>query len=596
MSQAESRAMPTPQQIAAVARYAERLEGLAHGERGAVVSEACAELEVKPATFYRWLAPHTVHARKRRSDAGAFALPEAEALVIAAYLNDATRAQGKRLPDVSQAVADLRANGLIRAERIDPATGEIFVLSDSAVLRALHHYGLHPDQTSRPAPHVRLKTEHPNHLWQVDASVCVVFYLPDGGAALVETDEAVHYKNKPGNLKAIERFRVIRYVLTDHTSGVVRWRYYPHSETGEHTVRFLAWCMARPRPHTDPFHGAPRALMSDPGATSARLVKRFCRRLDIHLQVNKPKNPRAKGQVENAQNLVERVFEGRLKFVRDKVTSIDVLNAMAEQFQIHFNATEVHTRHKETRFASWCRITHEQLRIAPSEAVLLALATEEPESRRVSGELTVSFRGRTWNVRDVPGAEAGARLMVHWHPFVAGGAMAVIEDADGRELHVELPEVTRDAFGFPSTAVPFGEFRGLADDRIERNRKIVARVSAGETGIEAAEKKRAASDYVPFNGKVNSFKIVEEAELPAWMPKRGTPLMDTDTVRVELVPLNHVEAASHLRALVPDWGPEHYRRLVAGWPDGVMEADIEQVAAALRGQNTYPTPMLAAVK
>lgn len=588
--------MPTPQQIAAVARYAERLEGLGHGEKGGIVAEACAELGVKPATFYRWLAPHTVAARKRRSDAGALALTEEEARAIAAYLTEATRAQGKQLPDVGQAVADLRANGLIRAERVDAATGEVFVLSDSTVLRALRHYGLHPDQAKRPAPHVRLKTEHPNHLWQVDASVCVVFYLPDGGAAIVELDEAVHYKNKPGNLKAIERFRVIRYVLTDHASGVIRWRYYPHSETGEHTVRFLAWCMARPRPRTDPFHGAPRALMSDPGATSARLVKRFCKRLDIHLQVNKPKNPRAKGQVEQGQNLVERVFEGRLKFVRDKVTSIEALNAMAEPFQIHFNATAVHTRHKETRFASWCRITQQQLRIAPSEAVLLALATEEPESRRVSGELTVSFRGRTWNVRDVPGAEAGARLMVHWHPFVAGGAMAVIEDTDGRELHVELAEVTRDEFGYPSTAVPYGEFHGLADDRIERNRKIVARVASGEAGIEAAEKKRADKNYVPFGGRVNSFKSVEEAELPAWMPKRGTQLMEADTVRVELTPLNHVESASRLRALVADWGAEHYRRLVAGWPDGVMEADIEQVAAVLRDQDTHQAPKLAAVK
>ncbi|WP_054772764.1 hypothetical protein [Methylogaea oryzae] len=47
-------------------------------------------------------------------------------------------------------------------------------------------------------------------------------------------------------MQAIELFRVIRYVITDHCTNLTRWRYYPHSESGEHTVRFLAWAM-RPR-------------------------------------------------------------------------------------------------------------------------------------------------------------------------------------------------------------------------------------------------------------------------------------------------------------------------------------------------------------
>ena len=37
------------------------------------------------------------------------------------------------------------------AERVDPATGECIPLSDSAVARALRHYGLHPDQLLRAA-------------------------------------------------------------------------------------------------------------------------------------------------------------------------------------------------------------------------------------------------------------------------------------------------------------------------------------------------------------------------------------------------------------------------------------------------------------
>lgn len=598
MGKPSNAAMPTPAQIATVAGYAARLDGLGYGAKGQIVAEACAALGIKPATFYRWLEPHVVSARKRRSDAGQTDLLPHEMDLILAYCQEATRANEKGIAAVKRAVRVLRDNGEIRAGRVDPETGEILYLSDAAILKALRGAGKHPEQARRPAPHIRLSTEHPNHLWQVDASVCVVFYLPDGGAAISPLDAAVHYKNKPENLRAIERFRVIRYVLTDHASGVIRWRYYPHSESGEHTVRFLAWCMARPRPATDPFHGAPRVLMSDPGATSARLVKRFCKRLDIHLQVNKPHSPRAKGQVEQGQNLIETSFESGLKFQRHRVTDIEALNALADVFQVHFNATESHTRHGETRFASWSRISAEQLRITPSEEVLLALATEEPERRKVNGDLTVNFRGRTWDVRHVPGAEAGGRLMVHWHPFLADTAMAVIEDVEGRETHVALGVVTKDVFGYPSTAVPLGQFHGIADDRIEQAKKQAALVSTGAGGIEAARKAQAGKDYAPFGGRVNPMKEAEEATLPTWIPKRGTAL-EAATVKVELQPIGHVEMAQALKRMFEDrgleWSAEHWRRMAALYPQGELAGNLPQVMAAVLEEDTTQRPKLALV-
>lgn len=591
--------MPTPQQIAIVARHAERLEGLGHGAKGKIVAEACAELGIKPATFYRWLEPHTINSRKRRSDAGETALTDDEMDMILAYCQETVRANEKRIAAVKRAVRVLRENGKIRAGRVDMETGEIIPLTDSAILKALRLYGKHPEQLRRPAPHIRMSTEHPNQLWQVDASVCVVFYLPKGGTSIVGLDAAVHYKNKPENLRAIEEFRVIRYVLTDHASGVIRWRYYAHSESGENTVRFLAWCMARPRPETDPFHGAPLDLMSDPGATSARLVKRFCKRLDIHLQVNKPHSPRAKGQVEQGQNLVETHFESGLRFQRHRVTSIEALNGMAERYQIHFNATARHSRHGETRFASWSRITYEQLRITPSEEVLLSLATEEPERRKINGDLTVNFRGRPWDVRHVPGAEAGGRLMVHWHPFLADTAMAVIEDAEGREIHVALGVITKDAFGYPSTAVPYGDFRGIADDRIEQAKKRAALVSTGTDGIEAARKAQADKNHVPFDGGVNPFKEAEEAELPTWIPKRGTTL-EAATVKVELQAVGHVEMAQALKRMFEErglaWSAEHWRRMAALYPQGELASNLPQVMDALLAEeDTAQRPKLALV-
>ena len=43
------------------------------------------------------------------------------------------------------------------------------------------------------------------------------------------------------------------------------------------------------------------------------------------------------------------------------------------------------------------------------------------------------------------------------------------------------------------------------------------------------------------------------------------------------------DAANLLKPLVPDWGPDHFKRMVAGWPEGVFEQDLQSVAAVLRG-------------
>lgn len=599
--------MPTPQQIAIVARYAERLHGLAKGERGPIVEAACAELGgISRSAFYRWLEPHVVRDRKRRDDYGDLCLDRAEATTVSAYLMASMSGTGKQRATLTQTVEILRANGEIQARRVDMATGEIIPLSDSTIANALRAYGLHPEQLRRPKAHIRMSTEHPNHLWQVDASVCVVFYLPTGGTAIVDIRDAEIYKNKPENSQAIEQWRVIRYVGTDHASGVVRWRYYPHSESGENTVRFLAWMMARTRPATDPFHGAPMDIMSDPGATAAALVKRFCKRLDIHLQVNKPHSPRAKGQVEQGQNLVETTFESGLKFQRSRVTSIEALNTMADTYQIHFNATKIHSRHGETRFASWSRITAEQLRITAGEEALLTLATREPESRDVTGDLTVSFKGKTWDVRHIPGAEPKSKLLVHWHPFHANTAMAVIEDEHGHEIHLELGEVTKNAHGFPSTATQYGTFQGLKDTRLDTNRKQIAQVATGEAGVEAAEKAMTRKDTTFFpdqagRERINPFKAAEEANLPTWIPKRGTPLEAGQTLRVELKPLDRVEMAQRVKAIAAvrghDWSRDHYARLVALYPDGCQENDLETVADALLGsvEESLSRPKLALV-
>lgn len=578
---------PTPQQQAMLAGFATRLETARHGERAAILGEAQAALGVSSQTAYRWLAPHRLGDRKRRADAGVTAVTLAEAQQVAAVIAAGPRMNGKRIVSLTDAVAWLRANGRVIGGRvIDDETGEVGQLSDTAISRALRSYRLHPGQLDAPTPHQPLSSPHPNHTWQVDASVCVVYYLPAGGVGLCDLKAAVHYKNKPENLKAIETFRVIRYVATDHYSGTLRVRYYPHSESGEHTVRFLAWLMAPKANPADPFHGAPLQVMVDPGATSAGLVKQFCRRLGITLIVNKPGNPRAKGQVEQGNNLWETKFESGLRFQQQRVRDFDDLNALADRFQLHFNATAIHTRHGKARFALWLTIAPAQLRITAPAATLLQLATREPATCTVRGDLAIRFMGRLFDVKAVPGVAVRGKLKVHWHPFIEQTAMAVFSDEDGRETHLPLPEITLNAAGFQTRAAEIGsEFKAMPDTAQDTNRKTLQRLMTGETTQESALAARRKKGFVPFDGALNPFAEAESAPAIPFLPRAGTPLaIEAPTVASRVISVT--EAALRLADEMGEaWRADYFDWLQKRHPQGIGEDQLARLAAQWQGRD-----------
>jgi hypothetical protein len=577
-------------------------EAAGHGGKSAVYAEACRTLGIGRAALHRHLNEACNRARrKRRADKGAHTLPFEEALIISAYLMEGYRKNRKKTVSLKEAVRTLRANGKILAGRVDPETGEFFPLSDSAIHKTLYAYCLHPKQLRQPPPHIHMRAKHPNHVWQIDASVCTLYYLPTG-EALIETDQAVHYKNRPENLAAISRQRVIRYVVTDHASGVIRWRYYPHSESGENTVRFLAWAMLpKDKLTRDPFYGVPFIVQVDPGATSAGLVQRFCERLTIELLVNLPGAPRSKGQVENAQNIVETYFEQGLRFCGKRIRSIEELNALADTVQVYFNATENHSRHGRARLDEWMTIRQEELRVLPEGINLLALATTKPETRVISDDLTIEFLGRRWKVAEVPSAIVGGQVDVCENPL-QGGVFAVIFGEDGRETLKQLPEVRRVEHGYYEDATVIGEkFISHKDTPADRNRKLVAQIAAGVEGIEAATKKRRRKDYEPFDGTIEPFKRAKETVLPDRLSRRGEAqdMPRSLAPEVDALPLGHRAAARRLIELLGDaWRPEYMQEIQTRYPAGVPEADLEALAAEFRERGETPAkrPPLKGVK
>lgn len=553
------------------------------GQRTALCKAAALDLGLSLATIYRKLEEVNVSAtapRKRRADAGQSGLTRQEALAISAALIESARRNEKRLYSLGDAVDALRISGMIRAESVNKATGELRPMSLSAISRALHNYKLHPDQLLAPAPVTELASTHPNHVWQIDASICVLYYLQPSakvpGLQVMDADE--FYKNKPKNLARIAANRVWSYEITDHASGWIYLEYVMGAESGENLCSVLINAMQE-RGGSDILHGRPDILMMDPGsANTSAMAKNLCRSLGIQMIVHAPGAARVTGQVENARNIIERKFEAGLRF--QPVADLDELNALAARWRGYFNATAVHSRHKKNRSAVWMSIREHQLIKVPNVEECRRLAVAEPESRKVTTKQRVSFQGREYDVSGVPGVMVHDRVLVTRNPWRDDAAQVVATDASGHEVFYVVPAIVTNELGFDIAAATIGEaFKRHAETPAQVARKEAAKLAMGaETQDEVDTARKAKA--IPFGGQLQPYKQMDEADLPAFMPRRGTQ-HDLVIPTVELMPLSHVAAAKLLRSKVNNWSGESMAWLKTQYPNGVPEAQLDEVAAAL---------------
>lgn len=609
------------QLIAQLARdLAQATADQGHGGKGALVAAASQATGLSRATVYRRLKEFTVQpARRRRSDAGASSVTRQEALLISHELLRSQRKGGKQLLSVQAALSALRCEGLVRCERIHPETGEVRLLSASAVERALRTYGLHPAQLLRPTPCTEMKSLHPNHVWQIDASLCVLYYLSNGqgngqkgrrgGLQVLEADK--FYKNKPRALERVQSERVWRYVVTDHYSGSIFVHYVLGAESALNLAEsFIAAINARCVLGTpDPFHGVPFILMMDMGsANTSGLFKNLARRLGVQLMPHAPGNARATGQVEKAQDIVERGFESALS--RLAVGSLQDLNLAAYCWARHFNATARHSRHGHTRLHQWLGITPGQLRIAPGVQMCRELLTHEPELRKVSPRLTVEFKGLEYDVREVPAVSVGEKLRVTYNPYAQEAACIVYTDADGHEALHTVPLVQRDEAGFRVDAPVIGQQWASARttplqanrQQVEQLGQLPARPPAGasaETGRadpvggSAAPAARPQPmqlpselpSELPSGRRPDPLRQAREAKLPIPLPKKGQPLPLAAKVvaptRAERT-LTLFEASRELAALLgAPLEPARLALLRQLCPGGLPESELPAMAERL---------------
>jgi len=571
----------TPLQVTYLNTVMERLDAAPQGSKAAIVDDAAAHLGISSGTVSRWLKDHMGRktGRKRRADAGLRGVDRPELLKISAALLGSYRKTGNRIMTFDNAVEMLRHAGEIDTD-----------LSASRIAVILREQGMHPEQLTRPSPSVEQRSLHPNHVLQVDASVCVAFYLSNAQGLHV-MDEKKFYKNKPDNVTRIMADRLIRYTAADHYSHDLLPRYYLGSECARHLTDFLIWCFA-PKDHHI-MHGVPFIVQMDMGSanTSATAIN-LLERLKVRHIVHERHNSRANGSVEKAHHLVEVQFESMLRL--QHVVDLEDLNHKALLWANWYGATKTHSRYQDTRHNCWMRIQPDQLRLAPPVELMRELATTHPKNRTVSNDLEITFKvnghgNLRFDVRFVPGVRAGMKLPVVVNAFRVPAVEVGYADQDtGEILWMTIEPLAVGEDGWREDAPIIGEqMRAAHRGLLEHNRDEVMVTAFGGGDVDQAAK-RQENNGLLFEGRVNPFERIAEAELPAFLPRRGTDL-EAPAREVETKRLSHVEAAMRLKASLRDhYTPEVFKWLQTRFEDGVPEDQIEGIAAQFMPAQTAP--------
>ena len=544
----------TPAQIDAVNATARELRaaGPCNGERGHIVRRAAAGLGVAENTLYGWLKKYTgwSSGRKPREDKGEICVPFELCKMVSGLVHFGTRANNKRTMTIKRAVAILAAGG---QGAINPETGEVTMPSTATVSRAMRRHGCHPDQLKKGKPTVQMRSLHPNHVWQIDASVCVLYYIR-GAKAVGIMDERRFNEKKPGNLVSIKDKRVVRYLVTDHTSGAFYLRY--EQSSGENALGVLSTVIdfISDRGPQDPAHGVPEIIYTDPGAGNvSALFTDFCDQLGVKLIHHAPGAANATGSVEAHQNIVEREFEGRQRF--HAVPDLAFLQAEADRWRRHYLATSPLRRHGENRNQAWLSIPADKLRTIDRD-VLLAIAQWQNVTRQVGNDFVISvdtrthYGARSYDLRELAyhGLTPDSRVRVRLNPYKAPVVTVILEDSGGSERLFDVAPIEKDANGFNLDAPVFGEsYKSLPDTRTDKVLKEMAMQAFNAETYEQAEKARKAGK-IPYAG-IDIMADVNEA--PLYLRKSGTPA-DIAAPVTELPPMSRVQFALMMQREHPE--------------------------------------------
>ena len=557
------------------------------GAKKAAAEQLAQQMGCSVATIYRRVDELGLGAgRKRRTDAGKSSVTAEELELAAGVLLASTNQKGQHMP-------------LVTAVEILQANGKLSSISASTVARQLYAAQKHPQQLAQPSASVELRSLHPNHVWQIDSTTGAYYYLPGGRLRWMPEDE--FYKNKTANLVKASSDLLTRYAAADHTSHAFKCRYYLGGETAENLLDFVTWSIWKQE--SSPMHGVPRILMMDPGAANkGHLMRNFCQRVDIALRHHAAGAANVTGSVEKVHDLVRMHFESRLRFIDPKSVNLDMLNAEIETWVKGYCATRAHGRHHRTRYGAWMEIRADrgELRVAASLEALREAAHREPEQRRVSNQLTITFGKpmQTYDVGRVPGVRAAGHVTVVQNVFRAPAIDVLVIDAEtGEETWQVVEPIEKDAWGYNVDSVVIGEDMRSArnsvvdDSRNALTKKAYSSPNESLPTLEEAAKarKRHAQAYA---GVIDAMADVKATPTPSYLPRRGTPI-ETSMRTVVAQVISVVEACKRLKLELGDaYSPQVYAWVSAKFADGVPEDQLTSICAQFSTQTAPASPEL----
>lgn len=575
----------TPEVREVLRGLAGKLDAARHGEQTALVQEAAVFLGWSPQTVYRQLkqAVGWKSGRKPRSDKGSTMVAEEALVTLGAVQREAIRDNGKQTLFTTTARGMLEQNGI-----------ELKV-SNSQLNRLIRDRKLNVAAQRCADPVQALRAPHPNHTHEIDPSLCLVYYLKGRQHIMRDRD---FYKNKLENFAKV-KFKVWRYVLYDKASGVIVPWYCESAGENQHKLfEFLMFAWGEQPGRL--FQGLPRFLLWDKGsANTSAAIKNLCRALGVETLEHQAGQARVKGGVEGANNIVETQFESRLRF--EPVESIEQLNHAAIAWSRAWNANLIpgqDTRLRRTGLAEpvaridlWQLIQPQQLLLLPPVEVCKAFMTAKEEIRKVRPDLTVSFkhpqaeRTAAYSLRGLDGVNVGDEVRVNAMVFgdcAIQVAVSVYNGAD-RVYQVE-PERAYDAYGQLLSAPVIGEaYKSMPQTAIEH----AASAMDGQAypGMNAEEIKAArAKKATPFDGALNTHSYLQDVELPAYLPRRGTEHA-LAAPAIEYPPLTLIEAAKQLKQRVTaaggEWTQDRFQWLAQRYPAGVPEDQLAALVAEL---------------
>ncbi|MFN3437822.1 MAG: integrase [Acidovorax sp.] len=585
----------SPEACDYVRQLARRLGDAEHGNGTAMVRDAGDFLGLSVQTVYRHLKAVAgwSSGRKARSDKGSTSVSTEVLVTLGAAQREAVRENDK------QTLFTTTARGLLEQN------GYAFGVTNGHLNRLMRDRKLNVAAQRVAAPVQALRAPFPNHTHQVDPSLCLVYYLK-GRQYIIRDDE--FYKNKLDKIAQL-KFKVYRYVCYDRASAsLIPWYCEAAGENQHNLFRFLmfAWGLQGGRP----VHGVPYHLLWDKGsANQSEAIKSLLDALGVKHLTHEAGNSRAKGGVENGNNIVETQFESRLKF--EPVDSVEQLNAAAFSWANAYNANLIpgqDTRLRRpglvapvARFDLWQLITSGQLRVLPPLEVCQAFMRSKEEERKVGGDQSFTFRhpaaGRTmaYSLRGFDGINVGDTVLVRGLVYGDCAVQVQVPRYDGEMLTYRVEPVQGfDQFGQLEAAAEIGaEYKSAP--RTEAEQAAATMDGAAFPGLSADEVKKARQKRAtPFEGKLKAHSYLHDVELPTYLPRAGTEIATPQSATAAPSMLEATDAmlrivAATKQRLTPDQNAFFMQRYADGVPEDQIDALIAQFTAPAADQ-----PMRAA--